>query len=366
MWERERRVLSLGAAAVRPALGEIPATRELVERFGQLFLLAFDGQRLSPDVAEFLRELRIGGVTLFADNYHDPEQLRRLTLELQTRCALPEEPLLIATDHEGGRVQRFKEGFTRLPPMAELGRGEPAATARVLTRAAAELAAAGINLCFAPVADLCPADRPGAIGDRSFGDDPERVAAHVAAAVTALRREGLLACVKHFPGHGATDDDSHRVLPRVTLDREQLDERDLVPFRAAIAAGVDAVMTAHVEYPEAAAELWPASLSGHWQRRVLRGELGFAGLIVADALEMEALRARWSPTECGARALLAGSDLLLYYKEACQFSAVYELRRALERGELDPAPVAASLERVRRAKEHIRGRRAPSGRMPKP
>src|SRR6185369_272737 len=168
--------------------------------FGQLFVLAFDGARLPGEVEEFFRTFRIGGVILFADNYRDPKQLRALTDELQQRCASPEAPLFVSTDHEGGRVQRFREGFTRLEPMAAYGVREPAATEAAHRLAGRELAAAGINLDFAPVADLCPPDRPGAIGDRSFGSDPTTVARHVEAAVRGLQAEGLLACVKHFPG----------------------------------------------------------------------------------------------------------------------------------------------------------------------
>jgi beta-N-acetylhexosaminidase len=331
---------------------------DLVRDFGQLFLLAFDGARLSAEVAEFFRTFRIGGVILFGDNYRDPRQLRALTAEVQERCAPPGAPLFISSDHEGGRVQRFRDGFTRLEPMAVYGRGEPAATEEIQRRAAAELAAAGVNLNLAPVADLCPVERPGAIGDRAFGEEPERVAAHVAAAVRGIQAAGLLACAKHFPGHGPTDEDSHRVLPVIRRSRAELESRDLVPFRAALAAGVDAVMTAHVVYPEAGDADWPASLSPHWHG-VLREEMGFAGLIVTDAIEMKGLTGRWSPLECGARALAAGADVLLYYKEAHQFSAVYELRRALERGEIDPRGVAASLERVRRIKRRIKRRLLP-------
>jgi beta-N-acetylhexosaminidase len=325
---------------------------DLVRDFGQLFVLAFDGARLPGEVAEFFHTFRIGGVILFADNYRDPQQLRALTAELQERCADPEAPLFISTDHEGGRVQRFREGFTRLEPMADYGPRDPVETEAAHRLAARELAAAGINLNFAPVADLCPSDRPGAIGDRSFGCEPREVARHVEAAVRGIRAEGLLACVKHFPGHGATEEDSHRVLPVIRRNREEMEGSDLVPFRAAMAAGVDAVMTAHVVYP-AGDDEWPASLSPYWLGQVLRQELGFQGLVVSDAIEMKGLAERWSPLECGFRALAAGSDVLLYYKEAHQFSAFYDLRRALERGEIDPAPVAASLERVRQAKRAL-------------
>lgn len=326
----------------------------LVEDFGQLFLVAFDGPALPSDVAEFLRTFRIGGVVLFGDNYRDLAQLGALTADLQRRAATPEQPLFVATDHEGGRVQRFREGFTRLPPMAACGGAEPRETAAIHRLAARELRGAGINFNFAPVADLCPADLPGAIGDRAFGVDPQGVAAHVAAAVCGIQAEGLLACAKHFPGHGATVDDSHRVLPVIDRTMAELAAGDLVPFRAAIAAGVGAVMTAHVVYPRAADGELPASLSPRWLHGVLRGDLGFDGLIVTDALEMKALRSRYSYAECGRRALEAGSDVLLYYKEAHLYEAFWELRSSFERGEIDPAPIAVSLDRVLLAKRRLR------------
>ncbi|MDY7091529.1 MAG: beta-N-acetylhexosaminidase [Acidobacteriota bacterium] len=343
----------------RGGAGGSPAPEEVLDTFGQLFLLAFDGTRLGEDVAEFFRTFRIGGVVLFTDNFRHPEQLGQLTAELQHRCARPGEPLLVATDHEGGRVQRFRTGFTRLPPMAELGTGEPAATEELLAQAGAELAGAGVHLCLAPVADLAAATSAGAVGDRSFGLDPRRTAEHVAAAVRGLRRGGVLSCVKHFPGHGATEVDSHRDLPVVSASRSVMEERELIPFRAALAADVDAVMTAHVRYPQAGAdgeapgEDPPASLSPFWQRQVLRQELGYEGPIVADALEMKALRRYWTPAECGALAFAAGSDLLIYYKEAHQFSAVYRLHRALEQGRLSPTRVAEALGRVRRLKGRL-------------
>lgn len=318
----------------------------LADEFGQLFVLAFDGARLPDDVAEFFRTFRIGGVILFGDNYRDPAQLRALIDDLQRRAATSD--LFIATDHEGGRVQRFREGFTRIPAMAAMR--DPAGTEEMYRTAARELAAVGVNVDFAPVADLCAADCEGAIGDRAFGDDPRRVAEHVVAAVRGIQSEGLLACVKHFPGHGATEEDSHRVLPSIASTLDELRARDLVPFRAAIEAGVAAVMTAHALYPD---DALPASLSPFWLTGVLRRELGFEGLIITDALEMKALEGRFGYAEAGALALQAGSDVVLYYKEAYQYEAFWELRSRLERGELDREAIAASLERVRKAKERV-------------
>lgn len=325
--------------------------KDVVDQFGQLFIMAFDGLRPSSDTVEYLRTFRIGGVILFRDNYESPGQLHALTAQLQTKCAFSDMPLFICSDHEGGRIQQFRTGFTALPAMAEAGCGDPAATEALYRTAARELRAAGLNMNLAPVADVCPAGQPGTIGDRSFGEDPSLVSAHVTAAVQGLQAEGLLACVKHFPGQGATTQDGHRDLPVAQATSEQLEKRDLMPFRAAITAGVSAVMTAHVIYPAVDDAYCPASLSEFWLTEILRRRLGFAGLILSDALEMKGIMTKYDPVESGLLALAAGTDILLYYRESDQFAAFYELRRALERKELDPAAVAASMARVRRAKQ---------------
>jgi beta-N-acetylhexosaminidase len=326
--------------------------QEILADFGQLFVMALDGRVLPADVAEFFRTFRIGGIILFADNYSDPAQLRRLIDELQSRCAAPDRPLFVSTDHEGGRVQRFRDGFRRVPAMALCGRSSPESTEEMHRAMARELRGVGVNVNWAPVADLCEAETPGAIGDRSFGPDPETTARHVTAAVRGLQSEGLMACAKHFPGHGGTRQDSHRELPVVGDAWADIDAREMVPFRAAIAAGVEAVMTAHVLYPAVDAN-WPASLSPSWIDGILRRRLAFDGLVVTDAIEMTALRERWTPAECGRRALAAGSDVLIYYREAFQFTAFADLRRAVRDGELDLAALSRSVERVRRAKSAL-------------
>jgi beta-N-acetylhexosaminidase len=334
---------------------KIPA--DLVRNFGQLFIMAFDGLQPQPEVLEFFFAFNIGGVILFADNYSDPAQLRNLTAMLQKRAATPEMPMFIATDHEGGRVQRFRNGFTRVPAMAKCGSGSADQTEALHRKMARELLWAGINLNFAPVADLCDAEQPGAIGDRSFGTDARVVSLHVRAAVQGLQEEGVAACAKHFPGHGFTTEDSHRELPRIQRTRGELSSADLEPFRSAIAAGVEGVMTAHAVYPLAGDREWPASLSSFWITDVLRRNLGFQRLVITDAIEMKGLMQQWSPERCGFQALLAGSDVLLYYREAHQFSAFDELRRGLEAGEIPPGVVRASLARVKKAKARFAAKR---------
>lgn len=322
-----------------------------MNRFGQRFIIAYDGLEAPRDILEFCRRFGIGGVILFSDNYQNPLQLTEAVAEIKQTFADGPAPF-ISCDHEGGRVQRFRQGFTRLPPMAELGRRDPAETYRQLSQAARELNRCGINLNFAPVADLCPADRPGAIGDRAFGSDPAHVAGHVAAAITAYQDNGVLACVKHFPGHGATQIDSHNALPEIHRDAEQA-AADLAPFEAAIRADVGAVMTAHVLAPAEGAGLEPASLSPYWIDRVLRRRMGFGGLIISDAMEMAAIRDRWPPLDAGFLALDAGTDIVLFYIIEEQLRAVHDLCVAQATGRFNQAANARSLSRIARAKARI-------------
>lgn len=326
---------------------------ELVRRFGQLFIMAFDGLQPQPEVLEFFSVFNIGGVILFADNYASPEQLRKLTRGLQQSIGANGFPVFIATDHEGGRVQRFRDGFTRIPAMSKLGSGSDHKTERIHRRIASELKSVGVNVNLAPVADLCTEEQPGAIGDRSFGTDPMMVSAHVRAAITGLQEEGVVACVKHFPGHGFTKQDSHRELPIITRTKDELDTNDLQPFRAAIDEGVASVMTAHAVYPRAGDPKWPASLSSFWVRDILRGQMKFDGLVITDAIEMKSLSTQWSAETCGYQALMAGTDVLLYYREAHQFRAFEDLKRGLENGEIPPGPVEQSLARVARVKSRF-------------
>lgn len=325
--------------------------QHLLKQFGQLFILAFDGPVLSAEVEAFINTFNIGGLIFFADNFESPEQFTSLIKTIQERCG-SNTPLFISTDHEGGKRQEFTRGFTRIPPMGAVGTKDPAETRELYRQMGRELRAVGINLNFAPVADLCAGNTPGSIGDRSFGADVAKVTPHVLAALEALQSENVLACVKHFPGHGATAQNSHHELPTIDLSMEQLLRHDLVPFDQAIRAGVAAIMTAHIVYPAGDAR-WPASLSHFWLTEILRNKMHFNGAIISDALEMKALTNHWDTVTCGIKAFEAGTDILLYYREKNQFQTFYELRMAFENGELDWRRVEESLERVRQMKARM-------------
>jgi beta-N-acetylhexosaminidase len=283
----------------------------------------------------------------------EPSQVRELNRELRSLLP-PEAPPLRCVDQEGGRVQRIKAPATVWPPMRWVGNiGDPRFTAQVGTAMARELRAMGFDVDFAPVADVDSNPRNPVIGDRSFGSRASAVAAHAVAMLTAMQDEGIVACAKHFPGHGDTSVDSHHDLPVVEKDPPQLEELELVPFRACIEAGVGAVMTAHVLYPG-----WdedrPATMSRRILDGILRRKLGFGGLVVSDDLEMKAVRGRY-PLEMQLReASAAGVDVFLACKEPeLQVEAFEHLVRLQEAGKVEEDAAIDAATRVHRARERF-------------
>ncbi|WP_248841005.1 glycoside hydrolase family 3 N-terminal domain-containing protein [Frankia sp. AgKG'84/4] len=282
---------------------------------------AVAGNRLvagTDTAADAVRDLGLGGVVLFdaggagpgalPDNIVAPQQLRDLTTGLYTAAAVP---LLIGADQEQGTVLRIRDGVTLLPGgMAQGadGRVEDARDAARVT--GADLRSLGVNVDFAPDADVNTNPANPVIGERSYGDDPAAVARLTAAAVSGFTAAGVAAAAKHFPGHGSTSVDSHQDLPLVTASRERLAAVDLAPFRAAIAADVPMIMVGHLLATAVDSRL-PTSLSPAAVTGLLRGDLGFDGVVVTDALNMAAITKRYSPGEAAVRAVLAGDDLLL-------------------------------------------------------
>ncbi len=308
-------------------------TDELDRAIARVLMPGFDG----PELPAWLEaELRggLGSVCLFASNVDSPAQLRALNAAIHQ--ANP--TALIAIDEEGGDVTRLHhaEG-SPYAGAALLGRlDDPALTRASAAAIGAELAAVEADLNLAPVADVNSNPLNPVIGVRSFGADPARVAAHVAAYTHGLQSSGVAACAKHFPGHGDTAVDSHKDLPVLAITGEQLRERELPPFRAAIEAGVAAVMTSHIVVPVLDAEV-PATLSAPILG-LLRDELGFDGLIVTDALDMAGASAGRGIAEAAIRALSAGADLLCIGSgnTGDQIAGIRaELRAAVDAGRLD-------------------------------
>jgi beta-N-acetylhexosaminidase len=301
------------------------------------------GTVLTDEDRARLRHPATGGVILFSRNYENPDQLRSLCEEIER---LREPSLLVCVDHEGGRVQRFREGFSAIPPMRELGRlwDRDRQAARDAARAiayvvGAELAAHGIDFSFAPVLDL---DYGGSsvIGDRALHFDPTAVGALGACIVQGFADAGMGAVGKHFPGHGYAEADSHVAVPRDDRKEPEIFKKDIVPFRMCIEAGLAAVMPAHVIYPHADSE--PAGYSRHWLQEVLRGKLGFQGIIFSDDLSMEGASVAGGIAERARAALEAGCDMVLLCNDPAGQDA---LLRSLEGVPL------ASAERVERMRK---------------
>jgi beta-N-acetylhexosaminidase len=268
------------------------------------------GTELTSEDLEILEHPLVGSVILFTRNYRNPQQILALCGAIRE---LRNPHLLIAVDHEGGRVQRFREGFTRLPPVRVLGRRYDEDRRDALGKAhllgwlmAAELRAVGVDFSFAPCVDL-DYGLSEIIGDRAFHRDPQAVAALATAYMAGMREAGMAAVAKHFPGHGAVRADSHLALP---VDRRPLAdmERDLSPYRLLIENQLPGIMAAHVEYT--AVDPKPASLSRRWITDILRGNLGFHGCVFADDLSMAGAAAFGDIVARARLALAAGCDVL--------------------------------------------------------
>ncbi|MEO8039012.1 MAG: beta-N-acetylhexosaminidase [Betaproteobacteria bacterium] len=274
-------------------------------------MLDVAGVELTAEERERLLHPVVGGVILFSRNYADPGQISRLTAEIH---GLRTPSLLIAVDHEGGRVQRFRDGFTRLPPMRELGQlyDSDADAARALAHSigavlAFELRGCGVDFSFAPVLDL-DHDRSGVIGNRAFHSNPECVGELATALVTGLAEGGMGAVGKHFPGHGYAEADSHVDMPVDARTYDQI-ERDMQPFVRLVTSGIPGIMPAHVLY--AAVDSQPAGYSRFWLKSVLRERLGFDGTIFSDDLTMVGAQGAGGIVERGWLALDAGCEMVL-------------------------------------------------------
>lgn len=325
----------------------------LREKIGQLFMVGFTGTSVSPELASFMREYRPGGVILFSRNLESTEQIVDLTNSLQ-RCS-PGSPLLISIDQEGGRVSRLPPScFTIFPPGEVLGQVNSYELAYAAAATIAkELRAVGINMNMAPVLDVNSNPDNPVIGDRAFGSSPATVCEMGLATLAGLQDNRVVACGKHFPGHGDTVADSHKELPVVSAPLERLREIELPPFQQAINHGVATLMTAHVRYRALDAQV-PATLSPAIITTMLRGEYRFDGVVLTDDLEMHAIIDHYGVGDAAVRAFLAGCDILLICKDReREVAAIAAIEAAVKDGTITEARLDASLARLSRLKQRF-------------
>ncbi len=318
-------------------------------------MIAFAGSELPRSAARRIHDQGVAGVTLFrAHNVVDPPQIRDLTTSIQDARPAGSPPLLVAADQEGGQLVGLGDGTTPFAGAMAIGAaGDERLAERVAGAMARELRALGVNVNYAPVCDVANNPANPALGIRSFGDDPEAVGRLAAATVRGLQDEGVAATVKHFPGAGDTASDPHHGLPLVPRTDAELARRELVPFRAAIDAGVRLVMTGHLALPGPDDDL-PASLSAAVLRRLLREQMRFDGVTVTDALDMHALAQGSVQIVDAIAALRAGEDVLLGTPDESALERLEEgLSQARRRGLFDADDDAAATLRLRELRQWL-------------
>jgi beta-N-acetylhexosaminidase len=343
-------------------IDEILAAMSVEEKVGQLFMVYFRGPTLSAELRQMIEDYHIGGVVLFAiaGNIESPRQVAGMINDAQSLATTSgaQVPLFVSIDQEGGSVVRLTEGFTVFPSQMAVGAtGSTDLAALMAEVTAQEIKALGINMNLAPVLDVNNNPDNPVIGLRSFGSSPDLVSALGTAMIERYRQMGVIPTAKHFPGHGDTAVDSHYGLPLVPHDRTHLDQIEFPPFRAAIAAGVPAIMTAHVLFPAIDPNAGsPATLSSRVLQGLLREEMGFDGLIVTDSLSMGALANLVGTTEAAQLAFRAGADLLAYgadigHSPDESLAAYTRLLGLVQSGEISGERLDASVRRILRVKD---------------
>ncbi|MCY3834050.1 MAG: beta-N-acetylhexosaminidase [Chloroflexi bacterium] len=325
--------------------------QSIAEKVGQMTMVGFEGLTPPRHILAWLESGRIGGVYLFARNIESPAQVRRLVATCRRAAKFP---ILVGIDQEGGSVARLREGFTESPGAMALGAsGDRQLAEDVAAMMGAELTALGINWNLAPVADLARRRDNPSIGTRAVGRDPQLVSDFVSAQVRGFQRAGLAATVKHFPGLGNSVIDTHVASAKVSGSLSTLYREDLLPFEAAIAAGVSCVMLTHVLYEELDSEL-PATLSPRIVDGLLRERLAYDGAVCTDCMEMKAITDSFAPGESAVLAVLAGVDMVMFsHSRAAQEAAFDALLEAAKAGRLPEGRIEQSLARIQALKERF-------------
>lgn len=329
--------------------------QDLREKVGQLFMVGFDGLQPDDHIRRLIREYKVGGVILFRRNVQSPAQVSQLCHELQQLNAeVSESPLLISIDQEGGMVMRIEQGVTPIPSaMAFQAAGSVPDCERMNRVSGDEMRQLGINLMLAPVLDINNNRDNPVIGVRAYGEDAATVIDYGLAAMRGQQSAGVAVTAKHFPGHGDTATDTHHAMAQVGHDKARLQAVELAPFRAAIAAGVDAIMTAHVMFPafEGGAGV-PATLSKNVLSGLLRGEMDFEGAIISDCLEMAAIADGVGVAQGALGTLQAGADIaLISHSQARQIAAIETVIQAVQDGAISMQQIDAAVARVARLKQ---------------
>ena len=319
-----------------------------LDEIGQFIMTGVGGKSLSREEKKFLDQKKIGGVILFAHNYESPDQLAKLTQEIQSLGH--EWPFFIGVDQEGGRVQRFKDPFKRIPPMFDLGQLDSTEICRRLHQIIGrELKSVGVNLSFSPVCDVLTNPKNQVIGDRAFSSDPDKVGEYVMAAIQGLRESSLLSVAKHFPGHGDTVGDSHYELPLIEKSIPQMSACELMPFHRAVSADVDMILMAHLQVNAFDSER-PTTLSSS-AYDFLRNELKYSGVIISDDMEMKAIADHFGWEDATITTFLAGCDILVYRSMLHAEKAYETLVQSIQNDQCSEEALGQKISRIKALKD---------------
>ncbi len=319
-----------------------------IKDVGQIFMTGIDGISLTEEEKSWIQENNIGGVILFKHNYEAPAQLAELVNEIQS--LRDDYPLFVSVDQEGGRVKRFQTHFTQFPAMLEVAKKDsPKLTFEVHKVMAEELKACGVNLNFSPCSDIWSNPSNKVIGDRAFGKSVEDVEKHISAAIRGLHTGGVLACAKHFPGHGNTTKDSHYDLPYVKKTIEEIESFELLPFIKASKSRVEFVMMAHLVVDAIDSQL-PCSLSEK-AYQYLRDSLKYNKLIITDDMEMKAITDHFGVEEAATKAINAGADILIYRSFKTAKQAFEGVQQKIKSQEIKFSTLEEKAKRIEQCKK---------------
>ena len=327
---------------------------DLREQIGQRLVTGFPGTELTEDFRRMVREYKISNVILFRENITDCAQLKQLCGEIQALVRRETgHGAFITADQEGGLVTRLPGDAVNVPgAMAIAATGDPENAYRAGLLTGRELRALGVNFDLAPSVDVNSNPENPVIGARSYGDTPQEVSRYANRMIRGLLDGGVLCSAKHFPGHGDTDTDSHLALPCVDKSMEELERTELLPFREAVRAGVPAVMTTHILFPQLEPEHLPATMSRRIMTGVLREQMGFDGLIVSDCMEMRAIKDHFGTVNGVVAAMAAGVDLVfISHDTLLSGQAARAAEQAVAEGRLSAAEMQASVQRILALKE---------------
>lgn len=328
-------------------------SESLQQLVGQLFIVGFDGLTVPAEFRKLAMQYGLGGIIYFKRNVQSPAQLAELANQLQFDCRTADmPPYLISIDHEGGKVNRLVKPFTKFPGIDALGEiNSPKLGFAFGAAMAKELKAVGINLNYAPVVDVLTNPNNPVMAGRCFSSDPEIVAKLGSAVSRGIQKMGVMACAKHFPGHGDTIEDSHFKLPSVDRALNDLEKAELVPFRRVTRSRVESIMTAHVINKSLDPEL-PATLSSRTIEGLLRNDLRYNRLVISDDMEMKAILDNYGAEEAVVKSIQAGCDMLIYRGEAgFPVKEMEAVIAAVEKGQITRQRLEQSLARIQAAKK---------------